>query len=392
LTASTVETLTSKEDSELLPTGLQDGLQDKLDVGIPPPTTQDKLDVDVAVYHPLLLNERGQVRLRTVRFWFDFDDPGDRAQIIDHYKHWVNDSDYILIRARETERLKTKVRWMVIKAAKRGNDVSNRKLQRRLTPIRKALSQSDFSIDGVHSRLLYFTLTWDTELCSASESWERVNEDYNRLMSSLRKKFGKVHGLRAWESSERGYAHVHFLALFSETSFVYHKHVSKQPETYGKVSWRITDKWRKSIQKMWHSYIDVQAVVDNGISRLNDVLSYVVKFDDNHVDPEKWNEKELLTMVALWVHRKRQFGVSGAFADDLTRRLVVTQTVKQVDLHGSVVTVVKYDFIGLVNGREAGLDPSIWFKTYDRPPPFRELAWRPYSTSRAHSLDGMGFK
>lgn len=391
---TTTETLPSRRESETL----AGGLQGALDVGIPTPTTQAGLDV--RGYRPIYLNDRGDVTLRTTRWLLDFDSPGDRGRIIDSYTYWVETPVFLEIRERTTEGLKRKTRWLSIKASKRGNDVANRALQRRLTPIRDAMRESEFSIDGTHTRLLYITLTWDTKLCSASDSWYRMGEDFDRFMARLRKRFGKVSYVRAWEGSDRDYAHVHLLVLFEETSFVWFEHVGKD----GKKTYRIVDKWRKEIGGewnyakkrheggMWHSHVDIQAVVDNGLSRLHDVLSYVVKFKDDHVDPETWNDKETRTMSALWYHRLRQFAVSGRFEDDLTRRRVVTRTAKQTNLEGDVITVVRYDFLGLVDGSEAGLDPDIWFKTHDRPPPFLELVWRPYSRSRSNALAKMGFK
>jgi len=294
----------------------------------------------------------------------------------------------VVIRKTTREASKVKSEWMTIKASKRGNDVANRGLQRRLSPLRKALRRSAFSLDGEHTRLLYLTLTWDTKIDSAGRSWEKVGEDFNRFMAQLRKKFGKVHVLRSWESSARGYAHVHGLFFFPEKSFVYFEHTNAEEKT----TYRIPNFWRKQIQSMWHSHVDVQAIADNGIQRLNDVLSYVVKFEDDHVDVDKWNEKELLTMTALWYFRKRQFGVSGAFFGDLTRGLEVIQTEPlQFDLDCNVITTIEYEFLGLVSGTAAGLQPSVWFKTYDKPPPFLEDVWMPHSSARSNALQDMGF-
>jgi len=363
---------------------------------------QNKLDIAVqAGQRLLLLNERGEVRLRPVRYWLDFDDLGDRESVVDHFKYWVQDDDYLYFRKTVEEASKIKQSYIVLKASKRGNDIANRKLQRRLGPLRDALKQCDFSLDKVHSCFLYITLTYDTKLCSPTEASNRIGPDYNRFISALRKTFGKVSQVRSWEYSENGYPHVHGLFYFHEKSFVYKEHFDKD----GKKTYRIMDCWKekigghwdyakkKHVGGMWHSNVDIQAVVDNGIKRLNDVLSYVVKFKEDHVPPDQWNHKELLTMSALWYHRKRQFAVSGGFADDLTRRCCVIQTDKQTDLEGNVITVVRYEFLGMVNGREAGIDPTVWYKTYDKPPPFHDLAWQPNRPSRSSSvLQGMGFK
>lgn len=349
----------------------------------------DRLDYKAKVSH--YLNDYGEIRLKNVYGQLDWDSLDDRALLQELYTTWMRDPDYLAFRktVRQTGK-RTVVTWEVLKCAKRGNDVYNRMLQRRLGPLIKSMATARFSLDGVHTALLYMTHTYDTARCSAADSWKNIGKELNRFFSRLRKEHGRNSVIRSWESFSNGYVHVHMLIYFFETSFTFFTHKSKD----GKKTYRIIDLQRRKLAKMWHSFMDIQAVTDNGRDRLDDVLSYVVKYKDEHLDPVQWNAKELLTMTACWYFRLRSFSVSGDFFGpefelDKTLSQVGLATL-QLDLTGDVITEVTYEFLGMIKGKDLRLKPDRWEASFEKPPPWLDLIWRPHN-SRPDALRDMGF-
>lgn len=348
------------------------------------------MDYKAKVSH--YLNEHGEIRLKNVYGQLDWDSVGDRALLKEIYTTWMRDSDFLAFRKFVRERgRKTVQTWEVVKCAKRGNDVANRMLQTRLGPLIHSMRSANFSMDGEHTKLLFLTLTYDTKKCAASESWRNIGTELNRFFSRVRKKHGTISVFRCWEASENGFVHAHMLIYFFETSFTYFTHTSKK----GRKTYRIIDLQRRRLAKMWHSFIDVQAVVDNGLDRLDDVLAYIVKYKDYHLDPVQWNDKELLTMTATWYFRLRQFSVSGDFFGpefELGKTLSqVGLATVQLDISGGIISETTWEFLGMVKGNDLRLPPEQWEASYKNPPPWLELVWRPHS-SRGNALQDMGFK
>lgn len=348
----------------------------------------------------LYLNDHGEVRVKNLQGRLDYNYDGDLAILKGLYLKWVHDHEYIVLKETIQEGEKYTTNWKVIKVPKRGNDVANRILQSRLSPLRKSFLESDFSLDGQHTCLLYLTLSYDIKRCARAESWKGIGKELNLFFSNLRKQHGKISWLRSWESFENGYCHVHMLVYFHETSFVHFEHkstyVDREGNTREKKTYRINNSQRKELAKHWHSHVDIQAVTGNGLDRLDDVLSYVVKFKDEHVDPSQWNVKELLTVVATWYFRLRQFGVSAGFFGDLTKGSCPIQTATlQTDLEGNVITSVTYEFLGMVKGWVLRMPPEVWEKTFDKRPPWLSEVWMPSNMRNASApsiLKGMGFK
>lgn len=99
----------------------------------------------------------------------------------------------------------------------------------------------DFSPEKkVYSSALWVTLTYDTKLSSRIEAWEgQIGSAFNRFISALRRKYGKISVLRTWEASEKGYPHVHAILLFHDAQFSVFPHFSMKQGTF---SFRIYEK------------------------------------------------------------------------------------------------------------------------------------------------------
>lgn len=342
------------------------------------------------------LNDYGEVRIKNIRGRLDIDTEEGLKTLDGLYLKWHLDHEYLGLEVTIEEGEKRETTWKALKVAKRGNDVANRILQARFKPLKKMFRESDFSLDGEHTCLLYLTDTYDPGRCTRTEAWENIGKELNRQLSRLRKKHGKISVLRTWEAFENGYPHVHMLVYFHETSFPYFTHRKKKEPNKGKETHRIPNFQRKWIADTWHSFVDVQAVVGNGMDRLDDLLSYIIKFKDSHVDPTTWNKKELRTMSLTWYFGLRQFSVSKGFFGNLTKGSCVTQTpTLQLDLMGQSITTITYEVLGLFKGRDARIPPEVWEKTYDKRPPWLSYLYQTSNMRNANApsiLKGMGFK
>jgi len=347
------------------------------------------LDLDVTSY----LDEWGHVRLANVRGALDFDtDRGVKTNTL-LYENWVNDHEWIeLLRTEETYRKdpwywKIDKQWICVKAAKRGNDIANRILARKMSALRKQIEWIDPDPDDCHTNMLFVTLTWDTKICGRSEAWENIGSEWNTFLTSLKYFYGgTVKFLRSWESSKKGYPHIHALIYFPNWKFPFIPH--------GDGSYRIPLELKDNIDKLWHSFVDVIAVRKKDIRvRLKDLMSYIIKFDDRHVPFEQWNEKEKLTMAATWFFGLQQYGNSSEWNVDLTRTVRVIQTdTLQTDLYGDVISSVSYEFVGIIAGSDCKLGGDTWKKTWDKEPSWWHLAWIPKRMSSTRSqLRDMGF-
>jgi len=331
--------------------------------------------------------------LANVRGALDFDtDRGVKTNTL-LYENWVNDHEWIeLLRTEETYRKdpwywKIDKQWICVKAAKRGNDIANRILARKMSALRKQIEWIDPDPDDCHTNMLFVTLTWDTKICGRSEAWENIGSEWNTFLTSLKYFYGgTVKFLRSWESSKKGYPHIHALIYFPNWKFPFIPH--------GDGSYRIPLELKDNIDKLWHSFVDVIAVRKKDIRvRLKDLMSYIIKFDDRHVPFEQWNEKEKLTMAATWFFGLQQYGNSSEWNVDLTRTVRVIQTdTLQTDLYGDVISSVSYEFVGIIAGSDCKLGGDTWKKTWDKEPSWWHLAWIPKRMSSTRSqLRDMGF-
>ncbi len=264
---------------------------------------------------------------------------------------------------------------LALKCSKRGNDVYQRRIQTRFRWLNQEIPDKKFfnikSFDeprAVKTSLLWVTLTWDPKRGDRVFAWENLGKDFNRFISALRSKYGKIHYLRVWESYESGFPHVHVVMLFQEAEF----NVSPHHDVDGKLTFRISEK--DQISELWHSFVDIQA-----ISSLKNVFTYIKKHQEKIIlglsgsiqegeDPIGFNVeniKGLRTLFLCWIFRKRSFSVSGHFREvlsDLISHLHNSNMERQVDLFGKVVPEWEFEFLGIFSGSELGIPSGIWVK------------------------------
>jgi len=196
------------------------------------------------------------------------------------------------------------------KMRKRGNDVYNYRVKQRFDEIEQLGEYYgderlfDINEPNPQTNCLFVTFTYDTKLTDRESAWDKISIDYNRAISRLRRKFGKISVLRVWESSKKGYPHVHAIMLFQEKKFDVFEYWNRGAT---KSTFRIQQK--KEFDKVWHSNIDVIAV-----SSVKGILKYISKYLRKvHSGESKYDT----TLANMWIHRKQSFAISGNFTDQL---------------------------------------------------------------------------
>ena len=297
------------------------------------------------------------------------------------FSYWRDLSEFLVLKKEYVGRGEPQPpQFLAVKCSKRGNDVYQRRIKTRLgwlnreVPDKKFFEIRDFQVDRkVSTSLLWATLTFDSKRGSLIHAWEHLGEDFNRFMSALRSKYGKISYLRVWESYESGYPHVHVVMFFHDSQFSVFPHFSAKE---GKLTFRISEK--ADIEDLWHSHVDIQA-----ISSLRNVFTYLKKHQEKiilglsgsiqkgngaKVGFDLENVKGLRTLFLSWIFRKRSFSVSGRFREvfhDLICHLHNSNMLNQVDLEGNVVVEWVYTFLGVWSGEELGIPSFIWSKQLD---------------------------
>jgi len=362
-----------------------------------PPSAQRILSriADPRIYEEFC-NSRGKPRLLPTRKilldprnledlgFSSFEDALDFLMEI--FSLWRDRSEFMVFRGEYVGRGEPRAdRWKAVKCSKRGNDVYQRRIKTRLgwldreIPDHKFFELRDFQVDRpVKTSLLWITLTYDPSHSNGSliYAWENLGKDFNRLMSALRRKYGKTSYMRVWESYESGFPHVHAVMMFKEAEFSVFPRWS---EKENKLTFRIMEK--EEIAGLWHSFVDVQA-----ISSTRAVFTYLKKHQEKVIlglsgsiqdhapcDPtvgfDLENVKGLLTLALTWVFRKRSFSVSGDFREklsDLISNLHNSNMKGQRDLEGNLVREWIWSLVGIFSGSELGIPSGIWGKEFEK--------------------------
>jgi len=349
-----------------------------------------------AVMTPQLLealtSESGKPRLKVARYMLlneenrrdlGFEDLEDALKLGEElFCYWRDLAEYLLLHAQYVGHGESvhKNCFLAVKCSKRGNDVYQRRIKNRFEwlnnsmPDKQIFKMRDFQVKKVvKTSLLWITLTWDRKRGDLIHAWETLGEDFNRFISALRRKYGKISSLRVWESYASGYPHVHAIILFEEARFTVFPHWSEKDEN---LTFRINEK--SEIAELWHSHVDIQA-----ISSLRAVFTYIKKHQEKVIlglsgsiqeredprDPKVGfdleNVKGLRTLFLCWIFRKRSFSVSGDFRErihDLIRAMHNSNMVGQLDLEGNLIREWVYVFLGVFSGAELGIPSCIWVK------------------------------
>lgn len=326
---------------------------------------------------------------------FSYSDVG-LERILGFYEEWVNHNEALLL-------LKTTLKpncvedheFIAVKCSKRGNDVYVSRVNSRLGVLLDPHNVKNGVFFDIHAnvkktRMVFVVLTFDPKHTSLYDGWFNVGTDFNRWITNLRGKYGRISYFRTYESHLSGFPHINVILYFHDHEFnVFRKN--------GK--WRIEEK--PEFEHAYHSNVDVQAV-----RTLSDAMRYISKditktYHENQgcIDDVK---KQMLTLALCWVFRKKSFSLGGSlrdrdghivergFFDDLIRSLHSSKFI-QTDLSGLVVDWdVRYVLLKNVDGGcvwsmgVLGMCAWQWVKVWDgRPPFFEDVDW---DASRGHGF------
>lgn len=252
-------------------------------------------------------NEKGKIRLGLIRSLFDYGTLtfDDLQEVFDA---WVRQDEWFVLKREEFDNVGIPIinNWYAVKCSKRGNDVYRWRVRNRLREVQELADLGDitfFGSDEVNpsTRCLFLTLTYDTKRCSVRDAWEGIGHEWNRYITSIRKKYGPCSVIRAWEGFENGFPHIHAILLFNDVQFDVFEHEG---------DWRIQEK--EEFADRWHSFVDVSAVRSFSNS-VNYLLKYLSKVNSRSSEDSKYSR----TLSLMWLYHKRAFAISGQFARDL---------------------------------------------------------------------------
>ena len=298
----------------------------------------------------------------------------DLETIKEQFRIWSRYSEFMVLR--KDSKKEAGVSYKAVKMAKRGNDVYAWRINKRLkglddVPDLRWFNTKNRSQKDATTSALFITLEFrQTE--RVDQTWRLIGEDYNRFISAMRKRYGKVHAIRCWEAHKSGYPHIHAI-LYCENhefdAFFYHG------------TWRIQEK--RDIEGLWpFGFSDIEA-----LGSLRGGVRYVTKYlrklnyilgegDPSHgkVDVADVDVEEIegfaglvdrasdLTMALCWATSRRAWSVSRGFKEleydtlDETSPCI-TQT-GQVDLDGN--PIYTWTLVGFWGG-----SLSSWSKDLD---------------------------
>ncbi len=264
--------------------------------------------------------------------------------IEEQYISWVNDDKFMILENRETKKCYASL------LSKRGNPVYRSRVRKRFNILPSNLDDVVFfdhksrDIRDKATRALFFTLTFDIKLLSWEEAWKIIGEDFNRFRANITKRYGKVSVVRIFESSAKGYPHVHCVILFRDREFrVFRDRRGKH---------RIAEKG--VFAGFWHSNVDVQAIYS-----LRGGLRYIGKYLLKGIDADHMDLKTRRTLALCWAFGKRTFSVSGDFREVLLRLRKVKAEAVTGDRESDWVV------LGFVAGGVLGLCRDRWFVELD---------------------------
>jgi hypothetical protein len=318
-----------------------------------------------------LLNDQGKPRLNLAQYHFSHGI--DLELLTDLYRYWRDQAEYGVIEKSWFEDLSIKHEYKAVKCSKRGNDVYRYRIKERIgwmdkIPNLTFFNEKDLGSNQAYTRMLFFTLTYDTKRCSRIEAWENVGLEYNRWISRVRRAYGKVSAFRVWQTFQKGYPHVHGVILFNDHKFKVFRHT----DVDGEISYRVEEKG--DLQTSWHSFVDVVAV-----RTVQGALRYCKRYiarkniDVAHVSHARTIQANGsvsdLDMALMWLFRKRSFAVSGEFREALSDLIRVmhnsnAKSMVQMALDGSKAEELEvwYRWLGVFGALELGITHNEWFK------------------------------
>lgn len=270
--------------------------------------------IDQSRFWDCVLDEgSGKPRLSVARQFFQPLTLEKVPMLIEAFQTWREFKEYIVLKA--VHQITEEERYFAVKCSKRGNDVFACRLDSRLGFLRadeKFFDTNDFGHKDVKTRLIWVTLTYDSNRCSLDEAWRHVGSEFNLWITNLRNKYGRIHYVafpQAFPDPKGlayGYPHFHVIMLFEDVEFSVFQHLEKDRECKLGLVFRIEEKPELESQGKYHSWIDVKA-----LSSMKAVWNYAKRHCYNAGYGE--SDEAILNNAVMWLYQKRSFNMSGDF-------------------------------------------------------------------------------
>jgi hypothetical protein len=291
-----------------------------------------------------LLSDSGKIRLLPTQRYFN-EHENYFPVLPQLYDAWRNESEYMVFKHVDSEE---KTLYLAVKCSKRGNDVYNARIKRRFGFFRNNMRDVRFfSTDPksfktdvkVKTKLLWVTLTWNPRLFSIRNAWKsEVGKAWNRFISAVRRRYGKVHALRSWETYDNGYPHIHAVLWFEKAEFTVFPHYS---EKKARLEFRIQEK--HDFESLWHSWVDIEA-----LPSIKKMANYVLKYQLKVNEGKESRGSGSNTLAFMWLFRKRSYACSR----DLQAKFI--DSIR--DLRNSNMEKDgSWEFLGVFSGHDLGL-------------------------------------
>lgn len=332
------------------------------------PVLMEKSEIDENALWGCVLDEvSGKPRLGKARRYFGQLSRKDLPLLTDAFMYWSNLTEYLVMKGENVE--SGKIEYFAVKASKRGNDVFASRLDRSLGFLKgdeKFFEPHDFethSNKSVKTRLLWNTLTYDSNRCSLDEAWENIGSEFNLWITNLRNKYGKIHyvafpqAFPGLKGKAYGYPHFHVILLFEDHEFSVFRRMEKDREGKLGIVYRIEEKDELESQGKWHSFTDVKA-----LSSMKAVWNYAKKHCYNAGFGD--HEEAVLNNSIMWNYRKRSFCMSGEFRKKYAEFIKTLHNSKtfQETLEGKAFPLMKFTLIGVFSASELGIceNSGVW--------------------------------
>ena len=252
-----------------------------------------------------LFSSNGRIRLRNAQEYLEAN--GFDENMMNAYEAWVNLDEFICLEHCFEHNHKV-IERIWVKCSKRGNSVYHARVQERISEMKMILNDDfDFSKQrNFRTKFLLITLT-NNQRIDKGECWKtEISKAWNKYITSLRKKYGKISVIRTFESTQMGYPHVHALLYFHNREFM----------TFNKDN-KIRIMEKKTFEKWSMGFVDVVGV-KNFKAVYYYCLKYVLKSSAggglSPTSPKELKEGGGPTLAYCWLFRKRAFAISGDFA------------------------------------------------------------------------------
>ncbi|MCW4019378.1 MAG: hypothetical protein NWF00_11990 [Candidatus Bathyarchaeota archaeon] len=297
-----------------------------------------------------VLNDSSLKRLRSVLY----NKETTQEVICETYKKWASNHQYLLF---EQKRHRCPVRQIASLVPKRGNAKYAWKVRKQWREITLPFEyQKKLDLETGHitkisettTNVLFLSLTWDVNFCDWKTAWDSISYFWNLFVANLRRKYGHVLTARVYESTEKGFPHIHCILYFPDYEFSTFLKWSNKKKRH---IWRIPFPEVEKLRGFWHSFIDVQGMIN-----LADGLKYLGKYISKGTDLEcdDRSGKGLVTLANTWAFRKRSYSLGVKFKEaifqkylslDLTH-MSLTQTVsEQMTLDGKLLRDCQPSFL-----------------------------------------------